>query len=191
MAAGIHHYRLYIMIGLPFETFEDIESICELAVRIKEYIGKKGALTLSVNPFIPKPFTPFQWLPMENKKNIEKKYKMIHDLLKNEKSIELLTEPLRSSYVQGVLARGDRRVGEALHEAHKNGGAKGFRTALKSVGLDEDFYLYRERGEDEIMPWDILDMRVKREYLISELEKAKKGQSTMRCFDNCHRCGVC
>ena len=191
MAAGIHHYRLYIMIGLPFETFEDIESICELAVRIKEYIGKKGALTLSVNPFIPKPFTPFQWLPMENKKNIEKKYKMIHDLLKNEKSIELLTEPLRSSYVQGVLARGDRRVGEALHEAHKNGGAKGFRTALKSVGLDEDFYLYRERGEDEIMPWDILDMHVKREYLISELEKAKKGQSTMRCFDNCHRCGVC
>ena len=73
----------------------------------------------------------------------------------------------------------------------RNGGAKGFHTALKSVGLDEDFYLYRERGKDEIMPWDILDMRVKREYLISELEKAKKGQSTMRCFDNCHRCGVC
>ncbi len=191
MAAGIRRYRLYIMIGLPYETENDILAVADLARRLKDYVGKNGMLTLSVNPFIPKPFTPFQWLPMEQKKTIEHDFKLLKSGLKGEKGVEILMEPIRSSYIQGVLARGDRRVGEALYAAHVSGGAKSFRRTMKERGLDPSFYLYREREDDEIFPWEMLDMLVTRKYLFNELVKAKKGEATIKCFDNCHRCGVC
>ena len=194
IAAGLRHYRLYLMIGLPGETAEDIEAIVSLAIRLKEYLenkGNKGTLTLSVNPFVPKPFTPFQWLPMMDKSTVEAELRQLRQGLKRHRGIEILTEPLKSAYTQGVLARGDRRLGAALKTAHEMGGAGAFFRAMKACSLAAEFYLYRERSKDEVFPWDVLDMGIERRYLWEELQKAQRGMATPACFDGCRRCGVC
>lgn len=197
VAAGIRHFRMYIMVGLPWETMEDIEAIGALTHWLKDFMeseGSKGTLTLSVNPFIPKPFTPFQWLPMAEKKAVEESLKRLNNHLAKRKGIEIKTESLKEAYVQGILARGDRRVGELLcraYEENGTGAAKTFLRMIKDAGLDADFYLYRERGEGEIFPWEMIDIGVRRGYLWEELEKARERKSTLMCFDGCKRCGVC
>ena len=194
MAAGIRHYRLYIMIGLPYETEEDVDAIGALARRLKDYLEcneSKDTLTLSVNPFIPKPFTPFQWAPMADKKYIETALKRLKKALSGRKGIEMMAEPIKSAYIQGVLARGDRRVSRALYRAHRSGGAKSFSRAMKEEALKEADYLYREYGEWEILPWDVLDMGMKKEYLYAERRRAGCMETTVPCFDGCRRCGVC
>lgn len=192
--AGIHNFRLYIMVGLPFEEEEDIEEIIEMAKIIKQYMhnmGSKGLLTLSINPFIPKPFTPFQWLPMENMKVVENRLKHINSSLKNTKGIEVLIESPKEAYIQGILARGDRKISNVLYDAHKMGGIKSFKKAMKINGLDDSFYLYRTREKLEIFAWDTLDMGFERSYLYNELINARKRKHTVKCFDGCKRCGVC
>ncbi len=194
MAAGIRHYRLYIMIGLPYETEEDVDAVGELAGRLKDYLERhesRGTLTLSVNPFIPKPFTPFQWAAMADKKYIEAALKRLKKALSGRKGVELIAEPTKSAYIQGVLARGDRRVSRALYRAHSTGGAKAFRRAMKDEGLKDEDYLYREYGEREVLPWDVLDMGIKKEYLYQEWKRAERLETTVPCFEGCRRCGVC
>lgn len=194
IAAGLRHYRLYLMIGLPGERPEDIDAIVDLALRLKSYLeenGNKGTLTLSVNPFIPKPFTPFQWLPMMEKSVVEQELRQLRRGLKGHKGIEILTESVKGAYVQGVLARGDRRLGPVLQAAHTEGGAGAFWRALRAFGLHAEFYLYRRRSEEEIFPWEMLDMGVERRYLWAELGRAERGEATPACFDGCRRCGVC
>lgn len=191
---GIKNVKLYIMIGLPYETEEDIEAIVVLAKKLQAYMrenGSKGTLTLSVNPFIPKPFTPFQWLPMADKKSVEQKLKYLQRSLQAEKKIQVLIESPKEAYVQGVLARGDRRLGDVLLASVEAGGAKAFIRALKAAGLKDEFYLYRTRTKEEVFPWSHLDMKVTADYLWNELENAVKRMHTVRCFDGCRRCGVC
>ena len=194
LRAGIPNYRLYLMIGLPFEEDEDIDAIIDLANRLKDYMearGARGRLTLSINPFIPKPFTPFQWKPMCDKKTVERRLKHIEQSLRKRKNIHIIAESPRAAYVQGVLARGDRRVADVLVRACELGGAKAFKKAMKEARLDPMFYLSRERGEDELFPWERLDMGFRKSYLWSELKKSEELQPTIPCFDGCHRCGVC
>ena len=194
IAAGIPNYRLYLMIGRPCEEEEDIDDIIDLANRLKDYMeahGAKGRLTLSINPFIPKPFTPFQWKPMCDKKTVEQRLKRIEQSLRRRKHIHIIAESPRESYVQGVLARGDRRIADVLVRACELGGAKAFKRAMKEAGLDPLFYLSRERTEDEIFPWERLDMGFRKAYLYQELEKAAALERTIPCFEGCHRCGVC
>ena len=194
MAAGIRHYRLYIMLGLPYETEDDVDAVADLAGRLKDYLERhesRGTLTLSINPFIPKPFTPFQWAPMANKKYIEAALKRLKKTLSGRKGIEMIAEPTKSAYIQGVLARGDRRVSRALYRAHQSGGVKSFSRAMKEEALKDEDYLYREYGEREILPWDVLDMGMKKEYLYEEWRRAGRMETTVPCFDGCRRCGVC
>lgn len=191
---GIKNVKLYIMIGLPYETDEDIDAIIDLSKNLQSYMrshGSKGTLTLSVNPFIPKPFTPFQWLPMAERKSVEKKLKHLQKSLQAEKKIQVLIESPKEAYVQGVLSRGDRRLGEVLFSASEAGGAKSFLRTLKNAGLQEDFYLYRHREREEIFPWSHIDVKVTQDYLYQELENATNRVHTIRCFDGCRRCGVC
>lgn len=191
---GIKNVKLYIMIGLPYETDEDIDAIIDLAKKLQAYMrehGSKGTLSLSVNPFIPKPFTPFQWLPMADKKSVEQKLKHLQKSLQAEKKIQVLIESPKEAYVQGVLSRGDRRLGEVLLSAVEAGGAKAFMRALKAAGLKEEFYLYRMREKEEVFPWSHLDMKVTADYLWGELISATNRVHTLRCFDGCRRCGVC
>lgn len=192
--AGIANVRLYIMVGLPYEEQQDIEEIVEMALRVKRHMeqqGSKGNLTLSINPFIPKPFTPFQWLPMADVKIVEKRLHYIQTALKGQKKIEVLIENPREAYIQGVLARGDRRVSSLLLAAHRNGGVKGWKRAVKESELDEEFYLYRERSTEEILPWQTLDMGLHHWYLATELENASMLKQTASCIAGCKRCGVC
>lgn len=192
--AGVKNYRMYIMIGLPKETPEDIDAIIDMTIRLKKYmeqLGSKGTLTLSINPFIAKPCTPFQWLPMADLKQTEKYFKLIKTNLKKYKNIEVQFESTKETYIQGILARGDRRIAKVLLEAHLNGGSKAFKRALKQSSLNADEYLYRERHQTEILPWDSLDMGFTKEYLWHELNMAMQEKHTIQCFDGCKRCGVC
>ena len=193
IAAGVKNFRLYFMIGLPFEELTDVEAIVDLANRLKDFMEENnatGKLTLSINPFIPKPFTPFQWAQMADKKYIDEALKIIRNGLKR-KNIEIIAESPRESFVQAVLARGDHQLGEVLLTAHNNGGLKTFRQAMKSHNINSDIYLYRQREKDEIFPWDFLDMGFSKDYLYHEYENARLLKKTKPCFDSCKRCGVC
>ena len=193
ISAGIKNFKLYFMIGLPFETFEDVDAIIELAKRIKKYMEIKksnGKLTLSINPFIPKPFTPFQWSKMAEKKYLDESLKKIRKELK-EKNIEIIAESTRETEIQGILSRGDEKIGEILLKSHEMGGIKKFKQAMKILDVDEKEYLYRERDKDEKFAWDFLDMGFSKKYLYEEYKKAEKMEKTLKCFENCKRCGVC
>ena len=192
--AGIPHVRLYIMVGLPGETEEDIVAIVEMARSIKKYmgdLGSRGLLTLSINPFIPKPFTPFQWLPMAPVAAVSGRLKSIQQALKSLKGIEVLIEPPKEAYIQSVLARGDRRLGQVLNSAVAAGGVKGWKQALRTHAMDEDFYLYRDRDPDEVLPWHNLNMGFNSAYLLAEYQQAQAEKNTPPCAAGCKRCGIC
>ena len=192
-AAGIRHVRMYIMVGLPMETDDDIQGIVDMPRRVQQHmaaIGNLSRITLSINPFIPKPFTPFQWMAMTEKKVVEKRLNFLKKALKD-KQIELLIEPLRSAYIQGVLSRGDRRVGDLLVKAHEYGGVKGWKRAAKELHFDIKGVLYDQRPTDAVMPWDTIDTGLVPTYLTDELKKAEAGEFTIPCFDGCRRCHIC
>jgi len=192
--SGIQHMRLYIMIGLPTETDEDIEAIVGLAERTQAHmagVGCKGRLTLSINPFIPKPFTPFQWMAMDNQKMVEKKLQYIKKALQKNRRIEVLVESPKEAYIQGVLARGDRRLGTVLAACAADRGSKSFKAEMKAAGLDMDEMNYRERSFDEFLPWSHLDMGMDEGYLEMEWKRSVDEAYTPPCVQGCKRCGVC
>lgn len=192
--SGIQHMRLYIMIGLPTETDEDIEAIVGLAERTQAHmaeVGCKGRLTLSINPFIPKPFTPFQWMAMDNQKAVEKKLQYIKKALQKNRRIEVLVESPKEAYIQGVLARGDRRLGAVIAACAADRGSKSFKSEMKAAGLDMDNMNYRERSFDEFLPWSHLDMGMQEGYLEMEWKRSIDEAYTPPCAAGCKRCGVC
>lgn len=192
--SGIQHMRLYIMIGLPTETDEDIEAIVGLAERTQAHmaeVGCKGRLTLSINPFIPKPFTPFQWMAMDHQKTIEKKLQYIKKALQKNRRIEVLVESPKEAYIQGVLARGDRRLGAVIAACAADRGSKSFKSEMKAAGLDMDDMNYRERSFDEFLPWSHLDMGMDDGYLEMEWKRSVDEAYTPPCVQGCKRCGVC
>lgn len=192
--SGIQHMRLYIMIGLPTETDEDIDAIVGLAERTQAHmaeVGCKGRLTLSINPFIPKPFTPFQWMAMDNQKTVEKKLQYIKKALQKNRRIEVLVESPKEAYIQGVLARGDRRLGAVLAACAADRGSKSFKSEMKTAGLDMDEMNYRERSFDEFLPWSHLDMGMDDGYLEMEWKRSVDEAYTPPCVQGCKRCGVC
>ena len=194
--AGIRNFRLYIMIGLPGEEPADIQGIIDMALKLKDFMEAKGAagrLTLSINPFIPKPFTPFQWAPMAPLKYIQAALKTITNALKKRHNIEVIAESPRDAYVQAVLARGSRDTGKYLWEAYEQGGSKAMKAVLKGHGLTMEDLVSRPISFEAVLPWDMLDMGFTKEYLIKEFLEARKEQPghTVQCFDGCKRCGVC
>ena len=192
--SGIQHMRLYIMIGLPTETDEDIDAIIGLAERTQAHmaeVGCKGRLTLSINPFIPKPFTPFQWMAMDHQKSVEKKLQYIKKSLQKNCRIEVLVESPKEAYIQGVLARGDRRLGKVLAACALDRGSKSFKSEMKKAGLDMDDCNYRERKFEDYLPWSHLDMGLRNGYLEQEWQRAVDEAYTPPCMEGCKRCGVC
>ena len=192
--SGIQHMRLYIMIGLPTETDEDIDAIVGLAERTQAHmaeVGCKGRLTLSINPFIPKPFTPFQWMAMDHQKSVEKKLQYIKKSLQKNRRIEVLVESPKEAYIQGVLARGDRRLGKVLAACALDRGSKSFKSEMKRAGLDMDNCNYQERKFEDYLPWSHLDMGLRNGYLEQEWQRAVDEAYTPPCMEGCKRCGVC
>lgn len=186
IAAGLKNFKLYFMIGLPFEELADVAEIVELSARLKKFVGA-GKLTLSVNPFVPKPFTPFQWAPLAERKYLNAALKILRDGLKKLRGVEIISESIKSAEVQAILARGDRRIAQLVVQSES---PQEFLQLLRESGVDENFYL-RARAADEIFPWDALDMGFSKKYLRAEFERAAEFKATPACFDGCKRCGVC
>lgn len=194
-AAGILNLKLYFLIGLPTETGEDIAAILELTTRIRaiwveegKKRGRLGTITLSVNPFVPKPFTPLQWAAMLDEKGLERSIRTLRSAIARLPNCSLNVESPRAALLQGFLARGDRRVGAAipLLAAGKN-----LRASCREIDLDPTFYLSRERAGDEILPWEVIDSGVSRRHLRSEYQRAVAGKLSPRCAAGCSRCGIC
>ena len=189
--------RLYFMIGLPTETREDVEGIVELVKSIRHHLikesstrGSIGQIRLSVNCFIPKPFTPFQWFPMDNVVALKDKQRWLKKILSREGGIKVTFDLPKWAYVQSLLSMGDRRAGILLHLVHKHGGdwVKGSRFS----DINPDFFVYRPKGHDEILPWDFIDHGIRKEHLIKEYNLALKGEESDVCHvGQCVRCGVC
>jgi len=177
------YLKLYFLIGLPTEGAEDIDLLIELTRKINHRLRKSHPripspelITLSINPFIPKPWTPFQWHPLEDITTLKAKLKKIHRSLKKEKKILVTWDLPKWSYLQCLLSRGDRRVGKILMAAHQRGG--NWAQAFKHVDLNPDFYTYRERALDEIFPWDFIDHGVRKQSLASEYIHALTENTT-------------
>ncbi|MEN6371745.1 MAG: TIGR03960 family B12-binding radical SAM protein [Armatimonadota bacterium] len=186
--AGFPRLKLYFMVGLPGETPEDVDAIPELAKRIAESYPS-FRLQISASCYVPKPWTPFQWCGMAPEKELSSSLKRIKNALKSEKRIELSSESPRSAYVQAWLARGDRRLGKIIAAA---AAGSNYAKAASEAGIDTDFYASRPRGEDEIFPWDHIDLLIKKDYLRKEFTRALEGQITTCCnVGACTRCGVC
>ena len=157
----IKNLRLYFMIGLPTETDEDVMDILRLTEKIRR-ISRRGRITLSVSTFVPKPFTPFQWIRMAEEETVKRRLKLLKDGVKTMDGVTLLHDVPKYAYLQGVLARGDRRLSKFLAVC-KN--AASWKSVMKEQGLAPEFYLFRDRKKDETLPWDFIDAGVNREYL--------------------------
>ena len=195
---GIQNLKLYFMTGLPFETHADVQAIVTLTEQIREIMlevgkprGRIGRIHPSVNPFVPKPGTPFQWLAMENVKETDEKLQFLRKSFAKIPNVEAICKSARTGLHQTILALGDRRVADALEYAAVND--VDLKRATKEIGLDPSFYVYREKPENEVLPWDIIDNGVSRKYFWKELEKSRKEALSPHCpeIQGCIRCGVC
>ncbi|SMC35655.1 Radical SAM superfamily enzyme YgiQ, UPF0313 family [Desulfocicer vacuolatum DSM 3385] len=190
---GILNLKLYFMVGLPFETDEDIEGIISLTLDIRNIFleeskkkKKIGTITLSVNPFVPKPATPFQWLPMAPAAVLKKRTNHLKNSLKKIPNMKINCESPRMARINGVLARGDQRVATLIETAAQDGWSR----AISQKDLAH--YLYRKIEIKAPLPWDILDSGIKKSFLARELERAKKEKSTPDCpMIDCKKCGIC
>lgn len=209
---GWNKVKLYFMLGLPFEQEEDIKAIAGLANEIaalyyetvpKEKRNGKIQIVVSTSFFIPKPFTAFQWAQMNTKEEfIDKAYITKNAIISmlNQKSIKYNWHEADVSMMEGVFARGDRRIGKVILEAYKRGclyDAWGeyykddiWQQCFKDLNIDPAFYTTRERREDEILPWDFIDCGVTKEFLLREWNKAKKGETSENCSLKCQGCGA-
>ena len=205
--AGKTQVKLYFMQGLPTETNEDLEAIPALAKSVIEAFyanpnrnrAKSPQVTFSVSPFIPKPFTPFQWEPQDTLEVIKEKQEFVGKCVTDRK-IKYQHHEAEICNIEAVLARGDRRLADAL----ELGCREGFKfdawseffdydkwmSVFERSGIDTAFYANRRYSYDEILPWDIIDCGVTKEFLIRESQKAHEGNTTPNCREKCSGCGA-
>ena len=183
-ANGMENLKLYYMIGLPTETDEDLVAIRDLTVQMRDAMvrhakgrGRIGRIVGSVNPLIPKPGTAYQWLPMEDPAITDRKSKRLRQLLADIDNVYFNIKSERHSFYQALLSLGDRRVAPAIEAAERNGG--NWRAAVAETGVDADFYIFRDRSADALLPWDIIDGGMKTTFFKSEFEKALREEWTL------------
>ena len=181
---GIENLKLYFMIGLPTETEDDLVAIRDLTVQLKDIMmrhakprGHIGRIVGSVNPLIPKPGTAYQWMPMENPSITDRKAKRLKHLLSDLDNVYFTVKSERHSYYQALLSLGDRRVAAAIEAAERNGG--NWRAAVAETGVNADFYIFRDRSHDAVLPWDIIDGGMKASFFRSEFDKGLREEWTL------------
>ena len=205
--AGKTQVKLYFMMGLPTETKEDLAGIAELAEKVVEVYyanpnrnkGRHPQVTISVACFIPKPFTPFQWEAQDTMEMLKEKQEYLSSCIKN-RHVRYNYHDARTSHIEAVLARGDRRLGAVLLEACRRGfhfdaweehfDYDRWMTLFADCGIDPAFYANRAWGTDEVLPWEIIDCGVKREFFLRERERAYAGSTTPNCRQACSACGA-
>jgi len=196
---GVNHLKLYLIAGWPGETDEDYEELQEFLdeivhIRSEEPGGKKKSfmrITIGVSTLVPKPFTPFQWAPMAGEEEQTRRLKDMAKMVKKYKGVSLHHDSAWQARLQGLLARGDEKVADFIQLAAEEGGWK---KAFRKWNGDPGQYIDRERGEDEVFPWEVIDIGVKREYLYREWQRAKASKVSPGCSDrecpDCKRCGM-
>jgi radical SAM superfamily enzyme YgiQ (UPF0313 family) len=196
---GVANLKLYAMIGLPTETEADVLAIAELAAKVRSRLpGGVGRITLSINPFVPKPWTPLQWEPMESLSVLRERARLLKRAIVHIPGTELDFESPREAYWQTLLSRGDRRLARLLVAVHENEGRfwPVVQRAVRANGLggapSPDWYVHRRFAPDEMLPWDFIDHSVDKRYLLSEWRKAMLERQTPPCdVATCHSCGAC
>jgi radical SAM superfamily enzyme YgiQ (UPF0313 family) len=183
-SSGIENLKLYFMIGLPTEEDEDLVAIRDLTVQLRDLMirharsrGRIGRIVGSVNPLVPKPGTAYQWLPMAATPLIEQKMERLRALVSGMDNVYFSIKSERHSYYQALLSLGDRRLAPALELAERNAGQ--WRRAVAEAGVDGDFYIYRDRSRDAVLPWDIIDGGMKAAFFRTELEKSQRAEWTL------------
>ncbi len=200
--------KLYFMIGLPTETYEDIEGIAKMAYDTLDVhkqinngrINSRTSITVSSACFVPKPFTPFQWMQQDDIQTLREKQRYLKEKFKSSKNISFSYHAPLTSGLEGVVARGDRRLSTVIETAFKSGckfdgwdihfSFDKWANAFEKCNVDMNFYSTRKREYDEILPWDHIDCGVSKEFLISENEKAIKAETSQDCRDGCIGCNV-
>jgi len=204
---GYTSVKLYFMLGLPTETDEDVVAIAELCQRIVDLFysipdrpkGKPVSVSASVSCFIPKPKTPFEVCAFNGVEELRRKQELLVSSVRSRK-ISISWHDAKTSYIETVLAKGDRRVHEAILAAYRNGSIfdgwnEGFSydawmKAFEECGIDPDFYAMRERSFDEYEPWDVVDFGVKKSFLKREYDNAVEAKTTPNCRERCSGCGI-
>ena len=183
-SSGLENLKLYYMIGLPTETDDDLVAIRDLTLQIRELMlkhargrGQIGRIIGSVNPLIPKPATAYQWLPMTQAAEIDRKIKRLRTLVSDIDNVYFNIKSERHSYYQALLSLGDRRVAPVIEVAERNG--QNWRAAVAEAGVDADFYLFRDRSQDAVLPWDIIDGGMKAAFFHSEYDKGLREEWTL------------
>jgi radical SAM superfamily enzyme YgiQ (UPF0313 family) len=183
-STGMENLKLYYMIGLPTETEEDLRSIRDLTAQLRDVMvshararGRIGRIVASVNPLIPKPGTAYQWLPMEDPAITDAKGRRLRAMVADLDNVYFNIKSERHSYYQALLSLGDRRVAPAIEAAASNGG--NWRAAVAESGVDADFYIFRDRSADAVLPWDIIDGGMKTSFFRSEFDKAMRAEWTL------------
>ncbi|HEX8707052.1 MAG TPA: radical SAM protein [Pyrinomonadaceae bacterium] len=195
---GMLTVKLYLMVGLPTETDEDLEEMVTLVERIKDRMleagkrfGRAGKIIPSLNGFVPKPNTPLQWDAICDEKELKRRLKWASKNLARIPNVEVRAMSARIAHEQALFSSGDRRVARVIEAAARLGGD--LHAALRETGLDPAFYTSRDRGYEELLPWEIVDAGLSRDFMQKEHERAHVARSTAPCpsVDQCTRCGVC
>jgi radical SAM superfamily enzyme YgiQ (UPF0313 family) len=199
--------KLYFMNGLPTETMEDIEGIAALSKKVideyfklpKEERPRGLSVTISVACFVPKPFTPFQWEKQDSFAELLEKQEHLKECI-TDRRIKYNYHDAKLSFIEAVLARGDRRLAAAIYENVESGAYldawdeyfsyDAWMNSFEKAGVDPSFYTTRGFALDEILPWDIIDCGVTKAFLLREREKAYKGETTPSCAEHCSGCGA-
>ena len=183
-ASGIENLKLYYMIGLPTETDDDLVAIRDLTLQLRDRMlkyakprGQIGRIVGSVNPLIPKPGTAYQWIPMADDAVVDRAIKRLRSLTANIDNVFFNIKSERHSYYQALLSLGDRRVAAAIDAAERNG--QNWRAAVAETGVDADFYIFRDRSRDQMLPWDIIDGGMKTSFFQAEYEKSLRAEWTL------------
>jgi radical SAM superfamily enzyme YgiQ (UPF0313 family) len=183
-ASGFDNLKLYFMIGLPTETDDDLVAIRDMTLQFRDVMlrhqrsrGQIGRIVGSVNPLVPKPGTAYQWLPMEDDRSIDRKIKRMRSLMSSIDNVYFNIKSERHSFYQALLSLGDRRVAAAIEAAERNGG--NWRAAVAETGVDADFFVFRDRSADKVLPWDIIDGGMKDHFFRSEFDKGLREEWTL------------
>jgi radical SAM superfamily enzyme YgiQ (UPF0313 family) len=196
VGGGILNLKLYFMVGLPTETDEDVDDLIDLVKLLRQQVvssakakGRLGQVTVSLNAFVPKPWTPFQWEPMAPIKLIKARMNQIKTRLKRLANLKVTTDVPKYARLQAALSRGDRRLAPLITTLVRDPQPQRAEAALD---LDLDFFAARRRGRDELLPWAFVDHGITSEYLWTEAQRALKAQESPPCdTEKCKRCGVC
>jgi radical SAM superfamily enzyme YgiQ (UPF0313 family) len=183
-ASGMENLKLYFMIGIPTETDDDLVAIRDLTLRLRETMmthartrGHVGRIVGSVNPLVPKPGTAYQWLAMEDDRDVNRKIARMRALMAGIDNVYFTIKSERHSFYQALLSLGDRRVAPAIEAAERNGG--NWRAAVAEAGVDADFFVFRDRSGDSVLPWHIIDGGTRDGFFRTEADKAMRAEWTL------------